>query len=150
MSFRTSLASVSCVVPSCLLLLVGSLVACGGSGGDGAGGSDLVATSSSGALRATLRPSSEPPSLGNQTVALDLVYVDGGAPATGLALTVVPWMPAMQHGTSIVPSVSETAPGTYSVADAYLFMPGVWEMRTSIAASANGTADKVAPSVYVP
>jgi hypothetical protein len=127
-----------------------TVVACGGGSSDGTGGASPVATSTSGALRATLRPSSEPPPLGTQTVALDLVYLDGGAPATGLTLTVVPWMPAMEHGTSIVPTVSETTPGTYSIANAYLFMPGVWEMRTSIAATASAAADKVAPSLDVP
>ena len=136
-----------------ILALVGlaGLAACGGGSNDSAGGASPVATSSSGALLATLRPSSNPPPLGTQTVAMDLVYVDGGAPATGLALTVVPWMPAMEHGTSIVPTVSETAtPGTYAIADAYLFMPGIWEMRTTVAAGANGAADKVAPSLDVP
>ena len=107
-------------------------------------------TSSSGTFRATLRASSDPPPLGEQTVAMDVVYVDGGAPATGLSLTVVPWMPAMEHGTSIVPAVSETAAGTYSIDNAYLFMPGIWEMRTTIAASASADADKVAPSLDVP
>ncbi len=132
------------------LVASAALAACSSSSGSSGGGSS-VATSTSGALQATLHASSDPPPLGNQSVALDLVYIDGGAPAAGLALTVVPWMPAMQHGTSIVPTVSETSPGTYTIANADLFMPGVWEMRTSIAASADaGAADKVSPSLNVP
>ncbi len=148
MSFRLPLRVLGTVAA---ILALAGLAGCGGGSSDSAGGASPVAMSSSGALRATLRPSSNPPPLGTQTVAMDLVYVDGGAPATGLALTVVPWMPAMEHGTSIVPSVSETAtPGTYAIANAYLFMPGIWEMRTTVSASANGAADKVAPSLDVP
>ncbi len=148
MPLPCALGTVAAIVALAGLPVLGG---CGGGSGDGTGGADPVATSSSGALRATLRPSSDPPPLGTQTVAMDLVYVDGGAPATGLALTVVPWMPAMEHGTSIVPTVSETAtPGTYAIANAYLFMPGIWEMRTTVSASANGAADKVAPSLDVP
>jgi hypothetical protein len=132
------------------LVALTALVACSSSSDSGSG-DGLVATSTSGTLKATLHPSSDSPPLGDQAVALDLVYIDGGAPATGLALTVVPWMPAMQHGTSIIPTVSETSPGTYTIANAYLFMPGVWEMRTSVATSADaGAVDTVAPSLDVP
>jgi YtkA-like len=81
-----------------------------------------------------------------------------GAPVSGLALTVVPWMPAHGHGASVEPTVSETAPGTYAVTPLDFFMAGQWELRTAIVSGTDGggtpdaasIADSADPTVNVP
>ncbi len=83
---------------------------------------------------------------------MQLVITDEtGAPQSGLTLDTTPWMPAMGHGASVTPSVSETSPGTYVVEDVDLFMPGTWELRTTIADADSGSStDHVAPSFQIP
>jgi hypothetical protein len=72
-----------------------------------------------------------------------------GAPAVGLDLDVVPWMPVMGHGTSTRPVVEAgDAPGRYVVAEVNLFMPGLWELRTTI--TGQGTTDHAAPQFDIP
>ncbi|HEY1547480.1 MAG TPA: FixH family protein [Kofleriaceae bacterium] len=67
-----------------------------------------------------------------------------GAPVDGLDLDLVPWMPAMGHGTSIVPSITGLGSGVYALDDVDLFMAGLWELRTT-----SGGAQVVAPSLQV-
>ena len=45
---------------------------------------------------------------------------------------VSPWMPAMGHGASYTPLVTETAAGTYKVTDVEFSMPGTWELRVKV------------------
>ncbi len=81
-----------------------------------------------------------------------------GAPVSGLALTVVPWMPAHGHGASVQPTITETAPGLYAVTPLDFFMAGEWQLRTAIASGLDGggtggatvLADTVDPTVNVP
>lgn len=114
----------------------------------------VTVTSASGNLKVDLRTSpSQPPSRGQQSVQLVITDAATGAPKTGLDLVMTPWMPAMGHGASVTPSVTEKSPGTYVVDDVDLFMPGTWELRTTIAAASQskGTdTDHVAPSFQIP
>jgi len=139
-----------------LLGVLLALVGCGSADSTSSAASDgglpadpLQAISSdSGKLRIEIRTGpQQPPSRGNQTVEFVVVDAMTGAPEPGLMLDVIPWMPAMGHGTSLTPSVSETAPGTYVITNVGLFMPGTWELRTSIAGT---VTDHAAPSFQIP
>jgi hypothetical protein len=111
----------------------------------------MSVTSDSGKLHVDVRTSpTQPPTRGQQSVQL-IITDENGSPQSGLALDTTPWMPAMGHGASVTPSVSETSPGTYVVEDVDMFMPGTWELRTTIAdADSSSTADHVAPSFQIP
>lgn len=120
--------------------------ACGGAAGTGpaqpvlefSGPSALTVASSSGQLDVGVRWSPDPPAIG--LAASELTITDtGGAPATGLLLTVLPWMPAHGHGTSTMPAVSETAPGVYVATPIDFYMAGQWELRTTIAGAVDDT-----------
>jgi hypothetical protein len=83
------------------------------------------------------------PSRGVNTLRLDVTHTADGSPAIGLDLDVTPWMPAHGHGSSVKPTVTPGAtPGTYTVSNVNLYMPGLWEIRTTIGGSAT---DHVAP-----
>jgi hypothetical protein len=100
---------------------------------------DQVVVSDSGSLTIAVRFAPAPPAVG--TDAVQLSFVDGnGAAAAGLGLSVVPWMPAHGHGTSVNPTVTETAPGVFVATPLYLFMPGSWELRMTISGSVDDTA----------
>jgi hypothetical protein len=62
-------------------------------------------------------------------------------------LAVVPWMPAMGHGTSTVPQVTEQGDGVYHVDEVVLFMPGQWDLRTAISGA---DKDDLVVSVDIP
>lgn len=55
-----------------------------------------------------------------------------GAPVTGAAIDVQPWMPLHGHGIDATPTVEEHEAGVYRVTNIDLPMPGVWEIRTAI------------------
>jgi YtkA-like protein len=108
----------------------------------------MTETSSSGRLRIEVRTAPEqPPSRGVQTVELVIRDATTQAPEPGLTLGVLPWMPAMGHVASLTPTVNENPPGTYVVGDVDFFMPGTWELRTSISGP---VADHAAPSFQIP
>jgi hypothetical protein len=87
------------------------------------------------------------PSRGNNSLRLVVTRVADGSPATGLTLDVVPWMPAMGHGSSVKPTVEAgSEPGAYIVSNVNLFMPGLWEIRTTIGGE---TSEHVAPQFEV-
>jgi hypothetical protein len=138
---------------SCVLLL-GALVAASASGGcSGAGAGDsgtisaetaAVVTSDAGGFRVTVHSAPDAmPSRGVNMLRLVVTRASDGAPAPGLELDVVPWMPAMGHGASVKPTVQPgPEPGSYDVTNVNLFMPGLWEIRTTIGGA---TSDHVAP-----
>ncbi len=100
-------------------------------------------TSDSGALRVAVRFAPDPPAVGSNAV--ELTFTDAnGAGRSGLGLSVVPWMPAHGHGTSVDPMVTETTPGTFVAAPVYLFMPGSWELRITT----SGTVDDTAKAAF--
>lgn len=91
----------------------------------------VVATSDSGALRIEVRTApTQPPPRGTCTVEL-FVADPNGAARDGLTIDVVPWMPAMGHGTSVKPTIRAQGQGRYVLTDVSLFMPGTWELRAA-------------------
>ena len=108
----------------------------------------MSVSSAAGTLHVDVRSSpTQPPELGNGSWSYTITDTTSGQPATGLSLQVVPWMPAMGHGTSTVPSVSDMGNGVYVIDDVVLFMPGQWELRTTISGPEN---DKLVVSVDIP
>jgi hypothetical protein len=100
---------------------------------DGAFPSDAytTVTSTSGALAIAVRTSPQPPSVGTNEVQLTITHAGDGTPVDGLTVAVEPWMPAMEHGTSIT-TVTPQGGGVYLVTSVYLYMQGVWALRTTV------------------
>ncbi|MGA3120903.1 MAG: FixH family protein [Polyangiaceae bacterium] len=111
----------------------------------------LALVSRDSAFQIAVRTSPQPPTRGEQSVEYAISSATTGAPASGLTLVVVPWMPAMGHGTAVTPVVSETIPGTYLLANVDFFMPGQWVLRTTISGppGSDAAADGGSPSDYV-
>ncbi|MDB4934299.1 MAG: hypothetical protein JWP87_1271 [Labilithrix sp.] len=129
--------------------LAGSaLVGCSDAGAGGTGTISAepaaVVTTDGGGYRVSVHSAPDAtPSRGVNTLRLVVSRISDGAPASGLDVDVVPWMPAMGHGASVKPSVQPgTEPGTYDVTNVNLFMPGLWEIRTTIGGSGS---DHLAP-----
>jgi hypothetical protein len=104
---------------------------------------DQVLTSTSGALVVAVRFAPRPPIVGTNAVELSIMDASG-APVAGLAVGVVPWMPAHGHGTSVTPTITETAPGRFEATPLVLFMPGSWELRITT----DGTVDDTAKAAF--
>jgi hypothetical protein len=88
----------------------------------------------------------QPPERGLATVQY-LIEDESGIRIDGLALEVTPWMPAMGHGTSVVPTVTAQGGGAYVVDNVSLFMPGRWELRSAFSGS---RTDRAAPAFEIP
>jgi hypothetical protein len=75
-----------------------------------------------------------------------------GAVVSGATLTVVPWMSAHGHGTSVQPVVTETAPGVYVATPLDFYMSGTWQLRTRIqrAGDTGAIDDTAQPTIDVP
>jgi hypothetical protein len=138
-------------------LVVGALFVVGcGSSGDGSPGTvdfsgepDAVLTTVEGSFRVEVRSSPEPPTRGSNVLQLRVVDAASGAAVDGLDVVVVPWMPVMGHGASVKPTVTHgDAPGTYVVEGLQLFMPGTWEIRTTLTRGA--TPEHATPSFQIP
>ncbi len=82
---------------------------------------------------------------GNHSMQYIVTTASDASPVDGLALSIVPWMPAMGHGTAITPVVTALGEGAYQIDDLDLFMAGSWELRTTIAS----LPAYVAPSLQV-
>jgi hypothetical protein len=106
----------------------------------------LTVDSASGTLRIAVFTNPQPPTSGNVAVRYVITSVASSQPLDGLSLAVIPWMPAMGHGTSVMPSVSAGGPGIYDLASVYLFMAGQWQLRTTIT---GGASDSAAPDLMV-
>ena len=111
--------------------------ACGSTGGgssapgtfSGAPVANVV--SDSGAVHMAAWTSPNPIERGE--VALQLNALDAkGAPLDGVTMSAVPWMPAMGHGASTVPTVTAKGNGIYELTNVNLFMPGHWEIRIAM------------------
>ncbi len=124
---------------------------CGGGSSDAGGGFDgppsATVTSDQGSFRIEVRTSPSPPLRGTNEVELHVVRAADGTPANGLGLTVVPWMPVMGHGASVTPTITPHDDGRYVVGNVSTFMPGRWELRTTIPGSPE---DHAAPPIDVP
>jgi len=98
-------------------------------------------TSEGGALRVELRTAPEqPPPRGEIAAALSITDANTAAPQDGCSLTVVPFMPAMGHGTSNELTITPKGDGIYVVTGLSLYMAGRWELRTTISKCADDRA----------
>ena len=89
-------------------------------------------TSASGTYVATLMASvPAPPIQGNDTWTVQIATA-AGAPAGGLTIGVVPFMPDHGHGTSIQAIVTDQGSGVYQMAPLYLFMEGYWTITLNL------------------
>jgi hypothetical protein len=127
-----------------LAALAAPLVAC--SGPHSTSG-DSTVTSESGALRVAAHTLGGAPQRGTNEVELTIKSAGDGGTLDGLTIAVKPWMPAMGHGTSVVPSVTAEGTGKYLVTNLDLFMPGHWELRTTISGP---VSDYAAPAFDIP
>jgi len=101
--------------------------------GPSSSASTAATTSTSGLLLVTARTLDDrPPVRGANPFDIEVVRVDDGTALENLELTVTPWMPAMGHGTSTRPIVSDAGAGHYLAESVHLFMPGLWELRISL------------------
>ena len=122
-------------------------IACSAS--EGAGNADagfprspyVSLVSDSGKLRIEIRTApDQPPTRGTSSVEMRVVEVATETPVDGIAFTVVPWMPAHGHGSSVKPTVTAAGGGRYVLTNVDLFMPGRWELRTTFSGGANDSA----------
>jgi hypothetical protein len=90
--------------------------------------------SANGQYHLEIRTSPQPAIKGNNWAEYRITY-ESGAPATGLSMTVRPWMPAHAHGTSVQPTVAESDEGVYTIQNLLFFMAGHWELRTTFGSS---------------
>jgi YtkA-like len=105
----------------------------------------LTVASASGALQVAVFSDPQPPVRGNLAVRYRITDA-ASAPVDGLTLLVVPWMVAMGHGSSVKPTVTARGAGVYDLSNVYLFMPGQWELRTTVGGAAS---DDVTPNLTV-
>lgn len=103
-------------------------------------------TSASGAVTVSLRWSPATPVKGYD--AAELTFTDpAGDPVDGLGVSVVPWMPAHGHGTTVQPTLMPAGPGVQIATPLYLFMSGRWQLRTTLTGPID---DAVTPTVDIP
>jgi hypothetical protein len=90
----------------------------------------VTVTSDSGLLRVELT-ASPAPVVGTDEIEMSVTKLEDGTPLDGMTVAIVPWMPSMDHGTSVTPTVTPEGGGKYLVSDLYLFMAGTWELKIS-------------------
>lgn len=117
-------------------VLAGASLALGCSGPDpgtlAATGPEL--TSRSGSLLVTISSTPESvPVRGVNQLEFAFLGMADGLPVDGLEVTMVPFMPAMGHGSSERPSATALGNGTYRFERVVLSMAGLWELRTTVA-----------------
>lgn len=88
----------------------------------------------------------QPPPLGQSAAQLTVEDASTHAPVDGLDLSVVPWMPAMGHGSSVTPTVTPMGNGVYLVSNIFMYMPGTWQLRTTLVGQ---DTDSVTPEFTV-
>jgi hypothetical protein len=106
----------------------------------------ITVNSQSGQLKIDVRTSPQPPERGTNDVELTITGAADGLARDGLALGIKPWMPAMGHGSSIVPIIAPKMNGKYLVSNVDLFMPGLWQLRLTISGQAE---DYAAPAFEI-
>jgi hypothetical protein len=106
-----------------------------------------TATSHSGWLHVAVRTCpNQPPLRGLDTVEYTITD-DAGAPQDGLAVSALPFMTQMGHGTSAQDSVEPEGSGRYLINDVYFFMAGQWELQTTFGPGDGG--DSVDPTFQI-
>ena len=103
-------------------------------------------TSDSGGLQVEIRTSPQPLIRGADAVQYTITDANH-QPSSGLQLQVVPWMPDMGHGSSVVPTVAEQGGGVYLVSCVDLAMPGTWQLRTTFSGP---VSDSATPAFQIP
>ena len=73
----------------------------------------------------------QPPTRGEMELLLSVTNAATSQAVDGLQLTVVPWMPAMGHGSSMTPVVTPRGDGDYLVTNVVLAMPGTWQINVT-------------------
>jgi hypothetical protein len=73
----------------------------------------------------------QPPPAGTCSVELTITESDG-TPVDGFSIDAVPWMPAMGHGASVIPTLTPKGGGVYQLDDVDLFMPGRWDLHLTL------------------
>jgi hypothetical protein len=126
------------------LAAAASLLGCSASAADEA---PVTVTSDSGALRVTVQMSPEPVQRGIDSAQVTITDVGDGGAVDGLTVGITPWMPAMDHGTSVTPTVTPLGGGVYQVTNLVLYMAGHWELRMAIGSD---PMDHATPAVDVP
>ena len=100
--------------------------------------------STSGAFTVTMYPQTGGVVQGMNAV--EIVVTDAEArPVDGLSITLVPWMPAMGHGSSTTPSITAKQSGRYVASDVVLVMPGTWQLRASLTAQEEAVVPVAVP-----
>ncbi|MEO8797965.1 MAG: FixH family protein [Polyangiaceae bacterium] len=100
------------------------------------------ATSDSGKYGLAVRfAPAQPPTPGTSRAKLTIVDATTKAPVEGANLSVVPWMPAMGHGASVMPTVSDEGGGSYLVDNVTFFMQGQWQLRVTFNAPTDDHAN---------
>lgn len=107
---------------------------------------NVTVTSVSGTLHVALHMMPDPPTLDTNSAEITVTRVADSAPVDGLTVTVMPWMPAMNHGSSN-PQVMPEGNGKYLVTLIYLYMPGLWDLKTGFAGP---VTDNVVLPVQIP
>jgi YtkA-like len=102
--------------------------------------------SEAGKLSIELRTSPRQPLDRGLAAVLYTITGDASVPMDDLDIAVIPWMPAMAHGASLRPTVSAEGSGRYVIANLNLFMPGLWQLQTSISGAVN---DRATPTLEV-
>ncbi len=88
-----------------------------------------------------------PPVRGDNRIELRVLDADTGSGIEGLAIDMVPFMPAMGHGSGVDPSSTEVGDGGYELYPVRLSMPGRWELRTTLG---DADPDTLTPTFEVP
>jgi hypothetical protein len=127
--------------------MLGAAVAPGCSTGPASTVNANTFSSDQGQLQIEVHLTPDPPVAGLDSAVYLVTDATTHAPIDGLTLTIVPWMPAMGHGTSITPTVTPAGSGQYTVTDLSLFMPGEWQLRTKFSGQ---VTDSVEPTFSVP
>src|SRR5262245_33423403 len=120
-----------------IAIIMASALGCGGAEPPGEevfpAGPFKTMKSDHGELTIEIRTAPEqPPGRGLSSVEYRITGEDG-LPRDELALSVVPWMPAMGHGASTTPIITAKGGGRYVASEVSMFMPGRWDLRTTIA-----------------
>jgi hypothetical protein len=102
-----------------------------------------VLTSAEGKLTVEVRTGpSQPPGRGKTDVQYVVRNLDG-ALVDGLDVDAIPWMPVMGHGTPVMPTASGEGNGKYALRNVSMYMPGLWELRTTFSGVVMDTATPV-------
>ena len=95
---------------------------------------DMMAVGNDGLFRIRLLESVPgPPEKGDNNFTIELLEGGADVAVPDATLSVTPFMPDHNHGTSIVPTVTPaTQAGQYEIDRINLWMPGLWEVRIDV------------------